>query len=242
MRQRVPSTSSTRSAGRSAASRRARSSDGQSRSMPTTRGTFRQVAAAAAVTASDLRAIRADAGPRRRSRGDSGCCVPPLTHPRSQPETHPTKDAPPAPRPRSPQRQQPQTRRRRCISSTWTFSSAIVNLRDLPLGRPRNDPRQGHHRPVHRHKLPGVNKPLWLILLLLLPLLAPARHHPRGNGSTAVGDEPRRHREDNPYKPAASSSPTDDIAQAKALLDAGSISQGEFEALKSKALGKQYFG
>ena len=48
--------------------------------------------------------------------------------------------------------------------------------------------------------------------------------------------------EDDSYKPAASASPSDDIAKAKALLDAGTISQGEFDALKSKALGKQYFG
>ena len=34
----------------------------------------------------------------------------------------------------------------------------------------------------------------------------------------------------------------DDIAKAKELLDAGLISQGEFDALKSKALGNQYFG
>lgn len=36
--------------------------------------------------------------------------------------------------------------------------------------------------------------------------------------------------------------PVGDIAHAKALLDAGTITQGEFDALKSKALGGQYFG
>jgi hypothetical protein len=44
------------------------------------------------------------------------------------------------------------------------------------------------------------------------------------------------------YHPAASRDPDADIAQAQKLLDQGAISQGEFDALKSKALGNQYFG
>ncbi|MDW8807933.1 PLDc N-terminal domain-containing protein [Streptomyces scabiei] len=94
------------------------------------------------------------------------------------------------------------------------------------------------------HSLAGGWKALWLIFLLFLPLLGTLVYIiARGKG---MNDRWAAKRatvpEEDSYKPAASSSPADDIAQAKALLDAGSISQGEFDALKSKALGNQYFG
>ena len=44
------------------------------------------------------------------------------------------------------------------------------------------------------------------------------------------------------YTPSASANPAADIAKAQALLESGAISQGEFDALKSKALGNQYYG
>lgn len=93
-------------------------------------------------------------------------------------------------------------------------------------------------------KLNGWFKALWIIALVFVPFLTALVYViARGSGMA----ERARARyvsapEADDYKPSASASPADDIAKAKALLDAGSISQGEFEALKSKALGNQYFG
>jgi hypothetical protein len=94
-------------------------------------------------------------------------------------------------------------------------------------------------------KLNGWWKALWIILLIFVPFItglvyviargkgiAQRQYAARAGGAREVDD----------YRPAASSSPAEDIARAKQLLDAGSITQGEFDALKSKALGNQYFG
>lgn len=90
----------------------------------------------------------------------------------------------------------------------------------------------------------GWAKAGWIILLLFVPFLTALIYViARGNGMAARANAGRgRVPEADDYRPAASASPADDIARAKALLDAGTISQGEFEALKSKALGNQYFG
>ncbi|WP_314502415.1 PLDc N-terminal domain-containing protein [uncultured Microbacterium sp.] len=96
------------------------------------------------------------------------------------------------------------------------------------------------------HKLNGWWKAVWIIFLIFMPFLtalvyviargrgmAERAAIARGGGTAPEADD---------YRPSASSTPAADIAQAKALLDAGTISQGEYEALKSKALGHQYFG
>ncbi|QKJ19524.1 SHOCT domain-containing protein [Microbacterium hominis] len=94
-------------------------------------------------------------------------------------------------------------------------------------------------------RLNGWLKALWIVFLIFLPFLTALvyviargrgmaeRSRARGSATVAENDD---------YRPRASASPSDDIAKAKALLDAGTISQGEFDALKSKALGNQYFG
>ncbi|MDN3495915.1 SHOCT domain-containing protein [Planococcus sp. APC 4015] len=92
--------------------------------------------------------------------------------------------------------------------------------------------------------LNGWAKAAWILFLVFVPFLTAlvyiiargrgiAERSGAGRGVVPEADD---------YRPAASASPTDDIAKAKALLDAGTITQGEFDALKSKALGHQFFG
>ena len=93
--------------------------------------------------------------------------------------------------------------------------------------------------------LNGWLKALWIIALVFVPFLTALIYIiARGKGMAARAQSARGGvvAESDAYRPSASSSPAADIAQAKALLDAGAISQGEFDALKSKALGNQYFG
>ena len=96
------------------------------------------------------------------------------------------------------------------------------------------------------HELSGWWKALWILFLIFAPYLTALVYViARGRGmaernaaARGGGGAP----EEDGYRPSASSTPAADIAQAKELLDAGTISQGEYEALKSKALGNQYFG
>ena len=93
-------------------------------------------------------------------------------------------------------------------------------------------------------ELSGWFKALWIIALVFVPFLTALVYViARGSGMAQRARERYVSAPENDdYKPAASSSPAEDIAKAKALLDAGTITQGEFDALKSKALGGQYFG
>lgn len=94
------------------------------------------------------------------------------------------------------------------------------------------------------HALAGGWKALWIVFLILVPFLTALVYViARGRGMAARAAAGRgRVPEADDYRPAASANPTAEIERAKALLDAGTISPGEFDALKSKALGNQYFG
>ncbi len=95
------------------------------------------------------------------------------------------------------------------------------------------------------HKLNGWWKAVWIIFLIFAPFLTALVYViARGKGMAERNAAMRGGvvAEADDYRPSASATPAQDIAQAKELLDAGTISQGEYEALKSKALGNQYFG
>lgn len=88
--------------------------------------------------------------------------------------------------------------------------------------------------------LSGWWKAVWLLFLIFLPVLTAfvyliARGRGMAERQNEVVSEARRETE-NYIREVATASPADQIAGARALLDAGTITQGEFERLKTKAL------
>ena len=92
------------------------------------------------------------------------------------------------------------------------------------------------------HKLSGWWKAVWVIFLIFVPFLTALIYLiARGSGMAE-----RSQKEAKQYQAATDAyirqtaasavSPSDEIAKAKALLDAGTISQQEYDQLKSKAL------
>jgi len=94
------------------------------------------------------------------------------------------------------------------------------------------------------HTLNGWYKAIWLIVLLFVPFLtvliyliargkgmAERNQRRRGVVPDPEGEYVTGHRSANPAA---------DIEQAKKLLDAGTITAGEFDAIKAHALGSKY--
>lgn len=93
------------------------------------------------------------------------------------------------------------------------------------------------------HQLSGWWKALWIILLIVMPYLTSLVYIiARGRGMAerqGAAIQHARSAQDAYIKQVAGSggkSAADHIADAKALLDNGTINQAEFEQLKSKAL------
>jgi hypothetical protein len=87
----------------------------------------------------------------------------------------------------------------------------------------------------------GWVKAIWLIALLFIPLLTALIYViARGKGMTersmAAAQQSRAEAEDYIRSVSGSTDPAAQIANAKALLDAGTISQAEFDQIKAKAL------
>ena len=91
----------------------------------------------------------------------------------------------------------------------------------------------------------GVVKALWIVALIFLPFVTALVYliaNGRGMTERSVrAAAEHQHQQDTYIRQVAgtssSSSPTEQITQARALLDSGAITQPEYEALKAKALG-----
>lgn len=92
-----------------------------------------------------------------------------------------------------------------------------------------------------RHDTSGFAKVLWIIFIIVLPYLGVfvyliAEH--KGMTERAIKQQEAAQSQMDKYvqSVAAQTDPAEQIAKAKGLLDAGTISQGEFDQIKQKAL------
>jgi uncharacterized membrane protein len=90
------------------------------------------------------------------------------------------------------------------------------------------------------HRLNGWFKAIWIIFLIFVPFLTALIYLiARGKGMAERGAAQAKEfkaAQDQYIKSVASSSPSEEIAKAKTLLDSGAITQDEFDAIKAKAL------
>lgn len=86
----------------------------------------------------------------------------------------------------------------------------------------------------------GWVKALWVLCLILFPLITGLLYLIlRGSGMserTAEAEQQARAEADDYIRHTAGTNPAAQIADAKKLLDAGAITDAEFQALKAKAL------
>ena len=90
------------------------------------------------------------------------------------------------------------------------------------------------------HKLNGWFKAIWIIFLIFVPFLTALIYLiARGKGMAERGAAQAKElkaAQDQYIKSVVSSSPAEEIAKAKTLLDSGALTQAEFDAIKAKAL------
>ncbi len=90
------------------------------------------------------------------------------------------------------------------------------------------------------HKLAGGWKAVWIFFLIFFPIITALIYLiARGKGMgqrSAEAAQQYKTAQDDYIKNVAGSSPAEEIQKAKALLDAGTITSAEYDALKAKAL------
>lgn len=115
------------------------------------------------------------------------------------------------------------------IASTFIFVAYLIVLFQIVVDLFRDD------------RMGGGSKAIWIIGLIFLPLLTAVIYIvARGTGMaerqrTAL--QRAKSDTDAYIRGVAGKSPAEQIADAKALLDAGTINADEFAKLKAKALG-----
>ncbi len=93
-----------------------------------------------------------------------------------------------------------------------------------------------------RHDASGGKKALWVFFLIVFPFIGLFAYY-IANGDGMAQRQMKQVQQaqtdmDSYIKSvAATGDPTEQIAKAKQLLDAGTITQAEFDTLKAKALG-----
>ena len=90
------------------------------------------------------------------------------------------------------------------------------------------------------HSLNGWWKAVWLIFMIFLPFLTVLVYLIARGPGMAERDQKQaaaaRSATESYIQTVAGSSPSEEIGKAKALLDAGTITEPEYQALKAKAL------
>jgi hypothetical protein len=87
----------------------------------------------------------------------------------------------------------------------------------------------------------GIAKACWIVLLIVLPILTVIVYIiVNGSGmaqrNVERSKEVQAQQESYIKNVAGGKSPSEQVAQAKSLLDSGAISQAEYESMKAKAL------
>ena len=93
-----------------------------------------------------------------------------------------------------------------------------------------------------RRDIGGGMKAIWIVFVIIAPYLGVliyliAEHNGMADRSMEQLKAAQAQQADYIKSVAGGSSPADQVAQAKSLLDSGAITQAEFDALKAKALG-----